>query len=120
MRQPRGSRATSCRSARSISGRTRPCTGCTPSRSARRRAPRYGPSTEPLGKGRGAPVLLGPPIGYEYMRCQFMLRTLAERLAEAGVPSLRFDFFGMADSLGDDMEASFARWGRDLEAALEL
>lgn len=80
----------------------------------------YGLYTEPLGKATGAPVLLCPPIGYEYMRCQFMLRTLAERLAEAGVPSLRFDFFGMADSLGDDMEASFARWGRDLEAALEL
>lgn len=78
----------------------------------------YGLYCPAVGQTRSLPVLICPPIGYEYTRCQFLLRTLAERLAEAGAPSLRFDFFGSGDSVGADIEASFERWRGDLRAAL--
>lgn len=79
----------------------------------------YGLYHPAIGKIRSLPVLICPPLGYEYIRCQFLLRTLAERLAEAGVPSLRFDFFGTGDSLGTEIEGTIERWQRDLSAALD-
>ncbi|MGH8194160.1 MAG: AMP-binding protein, partial [Woeseiaceae bacterium] len=79
----------------------------------------YGLYNPAIGEIRSLPVLICPPIGYEYIRCQFLLRTLAERLAEAGVSSLRFDFFGSGDSLGTDIEGTIGRWQQDLSAALD-
>jgi amino acid adenylation domain-containing protein len=76
----------------------------------------YSPSTGPIAS---SPVLVCSPIGFEYTRCQFLLRTLMERLAESGAASLRFDFYGSGDSLGRDVEASPARWRADLRAALD-
>jgi len=64
-------------------------------------------------------VLICPPIGYEHTLCQYLLHLLAENLAVAGVPSMRFDFFGMGDSCGRNIEATFERWREDLRAALE-
>lgn len=79
----------------------------------------YGLYNAAVGETRSLPVLICPPIGYEYTRCHFLLRTLAEKLAETGVPSLRFDFFGSGDSLGSDADASLTRWRRDLLIAFD-
>jgi len=65
------------------------------------------------------PVLICPPIGYEYTLCQYFLHLLAENLAVVGVPSMRFDFFGTGDSCGRDVEATFTRWREDLRAAFD-
>jgi hypothetical protein len=79
----------------------------------------YGLYSPASGSAPSTPVLVCPPIGFEYTRCHFLLRTLMERLAGTGAASLRFDFYGSADSLGRDVEASPARWRADLRAALE-
>jgi uncharacterized protein len=62
-------------------------------------------------------VLICPPIGAEEIRTTFVLTRLARRLASQGVPTLRFDFFGTRDSLGEDHEADPARWQSDIRAA---
>lgn len=81
----------------------------------------YGLYMPSQGSASRDPVLICPPVGYEYMRCQFFSRTLAEELSSAGIPSLRFDYFGSGDSAGDEPEASLSRWLADLgEAAAEL
>ncbi|NOX69216.1 MAG: amino acid adenylation domain-containing protein [Gammaproteobacteria bacterium] len=63
------------------------------------------------------PVLICPPIGYEYARCHFLLRVLSENLSRLGIASLRFDFFGSGDSLGKDIDVSVNRWRSDLLCA---
>lgn len=81
----------------------------------------YGLYMPSQGSASRDPVLICPPIGYEYMRCQFFSRTLAEELSSAGIPSLRFDYFGSGDSAGDESEAGLSRWLADIgEAAAEL
>jgi amino acid adenylation domain-containing protein len=79
----------------------------------------YGLFQQPLEQSESTPVLICPPIGYEYTRCQYFLHLLAENLASAGVPSLRFDFFGTGDSCGRDRDATFARWREDLVEAYD-
>lgn len=70
-------------------------------------------------QGSQTPVLICPSVGYEYNRCSFLMRTLADSLAKAGVASLRFDFFGSGDSLGRSTEARLERWRDDLRLAQE-
>lgn len=79
----------------------------------------YGVYSPARAESTSPPVLICPPLGFEYTRCHFLLRNLMERLADAGIPSLRFDFFGSADSLGSDLEGGPARWRTDLLAAAE-
>lgn len=62
-------------------------------------------------------VLLCAPIGAEEIRTTFVLTRLARRLASQGVPTLRFDFFGTRDSLGEDHDAHPDRWHADILAA---
>jgi predicted alpha/beta hydrolase len=62
-------------------------------------------------------ALICAPLGHEYVRAHFVLQRLARRLAEAGVPTLRFDYYGCFDSLGDGSEATCTRWQRDIVAA---
>jgi pimeloyl-ACP methyl ester carboxylesterase len=59
------------------------------------------------------------PLGHEYLRGHFVLQRLARRLADANVPTLRFDYFGCGDSLGTSREASCARWQSDILAAAD-
>jgi hypothetical protein len=48
-----------------------------------------------------------------------MLRTLAERLARAGVACLRFDYYGTGDAHGTDEESNLSGWRDDVATAHE-
>ena len=50
---------------------------------------------------RDCGVLFCAPMGSEYVRFHRAYRQLADRLAKAGFPVLRFDFYGCGDSSGD-------------------
>lgn len=66
-------------------------------------------------------VVLCNPFGQEAIRAHRMMRVLAERLARAGHPVLRFDYFGTGDSMGDDLDGDLEGWAFDLlEADREL
>ncbi|MFI5360990.1 MAG: amino acid adenylation domain-containing protein [Elusimicrobiota bacterium] len=71
------------------------------------------------GAGEIDAVLVCSPIGQEHSRTHFILRRLAQRLAAQGVPTLRFDYFGCGDSLGESVEATCGRWRRDIVQAHE-
>ena len=62
-------------------------------------------------------VLICSPFGQEAIRGYRMLRLLADRLAAAGCPVLRFDYFGTGDSPGDDESASLVGWAGDMGSA---
>lgn len=80
----------------------------------------FGPSDRPLfgmyhpaGEGlpRPAGVVLCNPFGHEELHGHRSMRHLAERLAAAGFPSLRFDPDATGDSAGDDREGErVAAW----------
>ncbi|HEY6477683.1 MAG TPA: alpha/beta hydrolase, partial [Polyangia bacterium] len=91
----------------------------------------FGPAARPLfgfyhppaGPGvRSAGVLLCNPIGDDLVRAHRTFRHLAERLAGAGFPVLRFDFDGTGDSAGDERDPDrVAAWRADIgRAAAEL
>jgi pimeloyl-ACP methyl ester carboxylesterase/acyl carrier protein len=71
-------------------------------------------SATPMNRG----VLLVYPMGQEYIRSHRAYLQLANRLARAGFPVMRFDFFGCGDSLGDHLEARVARWLDDIRTAI--
>ncbi|HEU4781112.1 MAG TPA: alpha/beta hydrolase [Steroidobacteraceae bacterium] len=62
-------------------------------------------------------VLLCSPFGPEAIRSYRMLRLLADRLAAAGCPVLRFDYHGTGDSPGEDDVASLPGWAGDIGVA---
>jgi len=64
-------------------------------------------------------VVLLNPFGQEYLRAHRTLRQLAERLAQSGFHTLRFDYFGCGDSAGEDHEVRLSRGLDDVEAAVE-
>lgn len=59
------------------------------------------PSGAPAG---GLGVVVCNPFGYEQICAHRSLRHLAERLALAGTPALRFDYDGTGDSAGSDWD----------------
>lgn len=87
---------------------------------------RFGPPTRQLfglyhapggTRTRETGVLICNPMGQEAVRTQRMFRVLGERLARAGWPVLRFDYFGTGDSDGDDEAGDLLGWRKDVAAA---
>ena len=78
----------------------------------------FGCYHRPLQKGiRECAVLVCQPFGHEYINSHRALRQLAARLAEAGFPVLRFDYYGCGDSSGEAEQGSLTRWMEDISAA---
>ena len=65
-----------------------------------------------------AAVICGP-IGHEYTRAHRTMRHLADRLAEQGIPALRFDYHGIGDSPGAELDPDrVAYWQASVRAAI--
>ena len=64
-------------------------------------------------------VVICPPFGQDYIRSYWCLRLLAGQLARKGMHVLRFDYFGIGDSVGSpqDMQ-SLNHWETDVETAI--
>jgi dienelactone hydrolase len=85
--------------------------------------PLFGFYHPPSGSGvRRLGVVLCNPIGDDLIRAHRAFRHLAESLANAGFPVLRFDFDGTGDSAGDERDPDrVATWRADVKrAAVEL
>ncbi len=63
-------------------------------------------------------VVLVPPLFHEQPRSRRLLTEVANGLAALGLPALRFDFFGTADSAGDSEQTDFASMCVDLDLAV--
>jgi amino acid adenylation domain-containing protein len=63
-------------------------------------------------------VVICNPWGQEFIRAHRACHQLALRLAGAGIPALRFDYYGTGDSLGDDLDANMARSLDDIRTAI--
>lgn len=88
----------------------------------------FGTSKEPLfgvfhaakaRSGSAAGAVLCAPWGQEYMRTHRALRLLATQLAKAGIPAMRFDYFGAGDSAGDSDAGGPTRWISDIGYAAD-
>ncbi len=67
----------------------------------------------------GLGVLLCAPLGHEYISSHRSLRHLADRLAAAGVPVLRFDYDGTGNSSGLDTDLDrVSVWKKNIRDAL--
>jgi len=66
-------------------------------------------------------VVLCPPLGMEALCVYFTYRVLAERLAEAGIAVVRFDYDGTGDSAGDGEDPGRVEaWERSVSEAVDL
>lgn len=72
-----------------------------------------------VAQAKTSGVVICQPLGHEYIRCHRGCRQLASRLAQAGFPTLRFDYAGCGDSLGSSHEFGPQRWLADVRSALE-
>jgi hypothetical protein len=64
-------------------------------------------------------VVMCATVGYEGLCAHQSWRILADRLAAAGLPTLRFDYPGEGDSLDDgDEPGRLARWRESIRAAV--
>jgi hypothetical protein len=64
-------------------------------------------------------VVLCPPLFHEYYKVHFTLKQLADSLWSSGYCSLRFDYRGCGDSLGESEHCSVATWMDDICTAVE-
>lgn len=88
----------------------------------------FGDAAHPLAGWYHAPakptktagVVLCNPFGYEAMCLHRVYRTLAERLAAAGLATLRFDYHGTGDSSGSDHDPDrLGAWMHSVGLAIE-
>lgn len=74
----------------------------------------------PAGARRATGVVLCRPVGYEGTNAYETYTQLAERLALAGFPVIRFDYHGTGDSIGTDTDPDrVAAWLACIEGALQ-
>ncbi|MCO5119231.1 MAG: hypothetical protein M9951_06310 [Burkholderiaceae bacterium] len=66
---------------------------------------------------QGITALLCSPFGQEAIRAHRVFTVLADRLAQRGVPTLRFDYHGTGDSPGADDVGEMEGWAADVVAA---
>jgi uncharacterized protein len=66
---------------------------------------------------RGVGVLVCNPLGQEAVRFHRMLRVLSDRLASRGIGVMRFDYFGVGESAGEDEDGDLHGWRDDVLAA---
>lgn len=72
-------------------------------------------------QARDLGVVVCAPQGYDSLCVHWGLRLLAERLATAGFPTVRFDYAGTGDSLGDDRQPDrVTAWLASIHAAVAL
>lgn len=62
-------------------------------------------------------VLMCNPLGQEAVRTHRLFRVVADRLAQRGIHTLRFDYFGTGESDGEDDQGDLQRWATDVLAA---
>jgi dienelactone hydrolase len=83
-------------------------------------SPLFGWYHRPGGARRTGGIVICNPIGDDLVRAHRPLRHLAQRLAAAGFPVLRFDYRGTGDSAGDENEAArVAGWLSDVACAAD-
>lgn len=68
---------------------------------------------------RNTGIVLCYPTDDEYIYSHRAFRQLAVRLANAGFPVLRFDYYGCGDSSGEFVDADIHRWQDDISKAIE-
>lgn len=69
---------------------------------------------------RDCVAVICSPIGYEYAHSHRSMRHLADRLAQYGIPAIRFDYHGIGDSLGTDLDANRWRcWQDNIKTAIQ-
>ena len=73
----------------------------------------------PGPSGCGHAVVFCPPAGHEQVHAHRAWRHLAEAVAGAGLPVLRFDYHGTGDSAGTDEDPHrLAAWRQDVRDAI--
>ncbi|QTN24631.1 alpha/beta hydrolase [Rhizobacter sp. AJA081-3] len=84
---------------------------------------RFGPAARQLygvfhpaapARTKGVGVLVCNPLGQEAVRFHRMLRVLSDRLASGGIGVLRFDYFGVGESAGEDEDGELHGWRDDV------
>ena len=69
---------------------------------------------------RDCVAIICSPIGYEYAHSHRSIRHLADRLAQHGIPAVRFDYHGIGDSPGTDLDANRWRcWQDNIKTAIQ-
>jgi alpha-beta hydrolase superfamily lysophospholipase len=65
-------------------------------------------------------AVICPPLGHEYTHSHRSLRYLADRLAGAGIPTLRFDYHGTGDAPGGDHDPQrLGAWIQSIRDAIQ-
>lgn len=85
----------------------------------------FGPSARALygvyepahGHASRRGIVICSPMGAEYYQTHSVCRSLARRLAEAGVHTLRFDYLGTGDSALEWEDVGVEQWLEDIELA---
>lgn len=73
----------------------------------------------PSASRKDCGVVMCYPVGDEYIRFHRVFRLLGDRLAKAGFPVLRFDYYGCGDSMGDGEQGRLNAWLEDLGRAVD-